>query len=100
MDARSQAIGGRVDDQPEPPLRRYISDLLPQPPLGGGRRQLASEAASWERPALFRWLQAQGGVGETEFLAGQILGKLWMVLLTLPFIHWIRKREIARERSA
>jgi uncharacterized PurR-regulated membrane protein YhhQ (DUF165 family) len=45
---------------------------------------------------LFLWL----AFGSLEFLAGQILGKLWMVLLTLPFIHWIRKREIARERSA
>ena len=41
---------------------------------------------------LFLWL-AFGSLG---FLAGQILGKLWMVLLALPFIHWIRTREIAR----
>ena len=41
---------------------------------------------------LFHWL----AFGNLDFLAGQILGKLWMVLLTLPFIHWIRKREIAQ----
>ena len=41
---------------------------------------------------LFLWL----AFGSLEFLAGQIVGKLWMVLLTLPIIHWIRKREIAR----
>jgi uncharacterized PurR-regulated membrane protein YhhQ (DUF165 family) len=41
---------------------------------------------------LFLWL----AFGSLEFLAGQILGKLWMVLLSLPFIHWIRRREIAR----
>jgi uncharacterized PurR-regulated membrane protein YhhQ (DUF165 family) len=40
---------------------------------------------------LFLWL----AFGSLDFLAGQILGKLWMVVLSLPFIHWIRKREIA-----
>ena len=41
---------------------------------------------------LFLWL----AFGSLDFLTGQILGKLWMVLLSLPFIHWIRNREIAR----
>jgi len=45
---------------------------------------------------LFLWL----AFGSLEFLAGQILGKLWMVLLSLPFIHWIRRREIARGAAA
>lgn len=31
--------------------------------------------------------------GSLEFLAGQIVGKTWMVLLALPIVHWIRKRE-------
>lgn len=34
--------------------------------------------------------------GSLDFLAGQILGKAWMVLFALPFIAWIRHREIAR----
>ena len=42
---------------------------------------------------LFLWL----AFGSLDFLAGQILGKLWMVVVSLPFIHWIRKREIARQ---
>src|SRR5258708_5372254 len=42
---------------------------------------------------LFLWL----AFGSLEFLAGQIVGKLWMVVLSLPFIHWIRKHEIARQ---
>ena len=41
---------------------------------------------------LFLWL----AFGSLEFLAGQIAGKLLMVLLALPFIQWIRRREIAR----
>jgi uncharacterized PurR-regulated membrane protein YhhQ (DUF165 family) len=42
---------------------------------------------------LFLWL----AFGSLDFLAGQILGKLWMVLLSLPFVHWIRRHEIARQ---
>ena len=42
---------------------------------------------------LFRWL----AFGSLDFLAGQIVGNLWMVVLSLPFIHWIRRREIARQ---
>ncbi len=41
---------------------------------------------------LFLWL----AFGSLDFLAGQIVGKLWMVLLSLPFIHWVRKQEIAK----
>ncbi len=42
---------------------------------------------------LFLWL----AFGSLDYLAGQILGKLWMVLLALPVVHWIRKREIANK---
>jgi queuosine precursor transporter len=31
--------------------------------------------------------------GSLEFLEGQVVGKTWMVLLALPIVHWIRKRE-------
>lgn len=31
--------------------------------------------------------------GSLEFLPGQVLGKAWMVLLTLPFIAWLRRRD-------
>jgi uncharacterized PurR-regulated membrane protein YhhQ (DUF165 family) len=44
---------------------------------------------------LFLWL----AFGSLDFLAGQILGKFWMVLLSLPFIHWIRRHEIARQAA-
>ena len=42
---------------------------------------------------LFLWL----AFGNLEFLAGQIIGKAWMVLAALPFIHWIRRRETASD---
>lgn len=38
---------------------------------------------------LFLWL----AFGTLEFLTGQIVGKAIMVLLTLPAIHWLRKRD-------
>ena len=39
---------------------------------------------------LFLWL----AFGNLDFLAGQIIGKAWMVLLALPVVHWIRQREL------
>lgn len=37
--------------------------------------------------------------GSLEFIYGQIVGKSWMVLLALPIIHMIRKREILNQRK-
>lgn len=31
--------------------------------------------------------------GNLNFLAGQIVGKAWITVLSLPFIHWIRSRD-------
>jgi uncharacterized PurR-regulated membrane protein YhhQ (DUF165 family) len=31
--------------------------------------------------------------GDLSFLPGQILGKVWMVLLTIPVVHWLRRRD-------
>lgn len=31
--------------------------------------------------------------GSLDFLLGQIVGKLWMVLIALPFVWWLRKRD-------
>ena len=38
---------------------------------------------------LFLWL----AFGSLNFLAGQIVGKALMVVLTLPAIHWLRRRD-------
>lgn len=38
---------------------------------------------------LFLWL----AFGSLDFLAGQIIGKALMVLITLPAIHWLRRRD-------
>jgi uncharacterized PurR-regulated membrane protein YhhQ (DUF165 family) len=31
--------------------------------------------------------------GSLAFLEGQIIGKAWMVMLSLPLIHWLRERD-------
>jgi uncharacterized PurR-regulated membrane protein YhhQ (DUF165 family) len=31
--------------------------------------------------------------GSLHFLAGQVVGKAWMVLLALPFVRWLRRRD-------
>ncbi|RWO54262.1 VUT family protein [Mesorhizobium sp.] len=31
--------------------------------------------------------------GSLDFLAGQVIGKIWIVLATLPALHWLRKRD-------
>lgn len=38
---------------------------------------------------VFLWLAFHS----LEFLAGQVVGKTWMVLLSLPFIRWLRDRD-------
>jgi uncharacterized PurR-regulated membrane protein YhhQ (DUF165 family) len=31
--------------------------------------------------------------GTLDFLAGQVLGKAWMVVLSIPFVIWLRRRD-------
>jgi uncharacterized PurR-regulated membrane protein YhhQ (DUF165 family) len=31
--------------------------------------------------------------GDLSFLVGQVIGKAWMVLLSLPVIRWLRERD-------
>ena len=38
---------------------------------------------------VFLWL----AFGSLDFLFGQVLGKLWMVLLAFPFVAWMRRRD-------
>jgi uncharacterized PurR-regulated membrane protein YhhQ (DUF165 family) len=38
---------------------------------------------------VFLWL----AFGSLEFLVGQIIGKLWMVLLAVPFVSYLRRRD-------
>jgi queuosine precursor transporter len=38
---------------------------------------------------VFLWL----AFGSLDFLAGQIVGKAWMVVLSIPFVAWLRRRD-------
>jgi queuosine precursor transporter len=38
---------------------------------------------------VFLWL----AFGSLEFLPGQVVGKAWMILLAIPFIAWLRRRD-------
>ena len=41
---------------------------------------------------VFLWL----AFGSLDFLTGQIVGKAWMVLLSIPFVHYLRRRDERR----
>ena len=38
---------------------------------------------------VFLWV----AFGSLDYLAGQVIGKAWMVLLALPLVHWLRRRD-------
>jgi uncharacterized PurR-regulated membrane protein YhhQ (DUF165 family) len=38
---------------------------------------------------IFVWL----AFGTLDFLAGQVVGKMWMILLSIPFVIWLRRRD-------
>ena len=44
---------------------------------------------------VFLWL----AFGSLDFLAGQILGKAWMVLLSLPILWWLRRCDHIRKED-
>ena len=76
-------------------LLSELADFAVYPPLQSRGLVLAVLASSVVGlvidSVLFLWL----AFGSLDYVAGQIVGKLWMVLLALPFIHWVRKRELA-----
>ncbi|MGG5808602.1 VUT family protein [Falsiroseomonas sp. CW058] len=74
-------------------LLSELADLAVYTPLQ--RRGLvlavaASSAAGLVADSLlFLWL----AFGSLDFLAGQVIGKAWMVLAALPAVHWLRRRD-------
>jgi hypothetical protein len=74
-------------------LLSEFADLAVYTPLAR-RRLIAAVVASSlvglvVDSIVFLWL----AFGSFEFLLGQIVGKAWMVLLTLPAIEWLRRRD-------
>jgi queuosine precursor transporter len=70
-----------------------IADLAVYTPLA--RRRLVAAVLASSLVGLvvdsifFLWL----AFGSLEFLLGQIVGKAWMVLASIPFVAWLRRRD-------
>lgn len=73
-----------------------VADLAVYTPLQRRRLVLAVAASGLVGlvvdSVVFLWL----AFGTLEFLPGQVVGKLWMVLLALPFVAWLRRRDERR----
>jgi queuosine precursor transporter len=74
-------------------LMSEFADLAVYTPLAR-RRLVTAVAASGlcglvVDSVLFLWL----AFGSLDFLVGQIIGKSWMVLLSIPFVAWLRHRD-------
>ena len=74
-------------------LLSEFADLAVYTPLA--RRRLVAAVVASSLAGLvvdsivFLWL----AFGSLEFLAGQIVGKVWMVLLSIPFVPLLRRRD-------
>ena len=74
-------------------LLSEFADFAVYTPLARRRLVLAVLASSLiglvVDSIVFLWL----AFGSLEFLPGQIVGKLWMVLLAIPFVAYLRRRD-------
>ena len=70
-----------------------LADFAVYTPLARRRLVLAVAASSFAGLVIdsivFLWL----AFGSLEFLPGQIIGKVWMVLFSLPLIAYLRRRD-------
>jgi uncharacterized PurR-regulated membrane protein YhhQ (DUF165 family) len=74
-------------------LLSEFADLAVYTPLSRRRLVAAVVASSFAGlvvdSIVFLWL----AFGSLDFLVGQIVGKSWMVLLSIPFVAWLRRRD-------
>src|SRR5882672_9169803 len=74
-------------------LLSELADFAVYTPLARRRLVLAVVASSLVGlvvdSIVFLWL----AFGSLEFLAGRVAGKAWMVLLSIPFVAWLRRRD-------
>jgi queuosine precursor transporter len=74
-------------------LLSELADLAVYTPLARRRLVAAVIASSCAGlvvdSIVFLWL----AFGSLDFLAGQILGKAWMVLASIPLVAWLRRRD-------
>ncbi len=74
-------------------LLSEFADLAVYTPLARRRLVAAVVASSLVGLVIdsivFLWL----AFGSLEFLPGQMIGKAWMVLVSIPFVAWLRRRD-------
>ena len=74
-------------------LLAELADLAVFTPLQKRGLVLAVLASSVVGLVVDSMLFLQLAFGNLEFLPGQVVGKAWMVLLSLPFVAWLRHRD-------
>jgi queuosine precursor transporter len=74
-------------------LLSEFADFAVYTPLAQRRLVLAVAASSFAGLVVDSVVFLYLAFGSLDFLAGQIVGKLWMVLLALPFIAYLRRRD-------
>ena len=74
-------------------LLSELADLFVYTPLQRRRFLLAVLLSSLVGLVLDSAVFLYLAFGSLDFLAGQIVGKAWMVLLALPFVQWLRRRD-------
>jgi queuosine precursor transporter len=74
-------------------LLSELADLAVYTPLARRRLVAAVVASSFVGlivdSIVFLWL----AFGSLDFLLGQVVGKTWMVLLSIPLVAWLRRRD-------
>ena len=74
-------------------LLSEMADLGVYTPLQRRRLMLAVIASSMVGLVVDSIVFLYLAFGSLEFLSGQVLGKAWMVLLALPAVAWLRRRD-------
>jgi uncharacterized PurR-regulated membrane protein YhhQ (DUF165 family) len=74
-------------------LLSELADFAVYTPLAQRRLVLAVLASSLVGLVVDSVVFLQLAFGSLDYLAGQVVGKAWMVLLSLPVIRWLRDRD-------
>jgi uncharacterized PurR-regulated membrane protein YhhQ (DUF165 family) len=74
-------------------LLSEFADLGVYTPLARRRLVLAVVASSFVGLVVDSIVFLGLAFGSLDFLVGQVVGKSWMVLLSIPFIQWLRRRD-------
>jgi queuosine precursor transporter len=74
-------------------LMSELADLAVYTPLARRRLVLAVVLSGLVGlvidSVVFLWL----AFGSLDFLTGQVIGKAWMIFLSIPFVAWLRRRD-------